>query len=322
MSLMQFDLGGYMEPLEQLVLQPRSLPVAELSLVTTLEVPAQDVVEPVLAVPGSLESLFLADPTWQSVIDESLAERHKANHLSDWRAEKAPVIGGMILLCEQQASARRAAASVLAYAWHTDRRDGQHARRSVKLLEKMIEEVPGAAEHPQVKELLSLEMSAVGGRKDEQADKALTDAVNEALLERALEAGDMAAVSILSATDLTTRQSRNPRMERLRQFGRRHNVSVGAKSLGKAKTAMLAVGQGAMVLGKTAGHLNRFGLGLIAASNAPSWGAIPQMGRHIKQQIAAQQPVQDWIKAAPNERTKFMRLMDEEGEPLPASIAA
>ena len=267
---------------------------------------------------------FFPKPEWQPFIDRSLHERHKANQLSDNRAKHAPIIGAMVLNCEASMTSRIAAAGALAYEWHTDRRDGIHGRKSITILKNLVEVDPLAAQHPQIKELLSVAMVTDGGRRDEQADKALANAVLEALIARAEKSGDYVALAILKPTFYSTVQKRDPVMATKRQFGVKHGLDVGAKSLGKLKTGLLAAGQGAMTLGKPGGGLNRFGLAMIAVSNAPSWAAVWQMSRDLKHQMAElrAQPQLDWIERAPNEDVRLLRIMDAEGEPQSASLAA
>lgn len=322
MSLVQIDAARAPMPNPFVFSEGPEALFPQATLMLTEELPFNSIEDANVLRSQGLQRLFEAQVEWQPIVDEGLAERHTANDLSDGRAKRAGIIGAMVLVCEEKASTRIATAAVLGQAWYTDRQDGQHARHSTSLLLEAVEQYPELLFHPQVIELLSAEMTAVGGRKDEQADKILTDAITKALLERAVRSGDLVAAAVLGATDHITRQYRNPRMEKLRQFGRKHNINVGAKWAGKLKTGMLAVGQGAMVLGKTGGKLNRFGLGLVAASNAPSWGAVYQMYKHVSAQVAAQQPAADWIKMAPDEFTKYKLIRDAEGEPLEPLAAA
>lgn len=217
---------------------------------------------------------------WQ-IIERSYHDREQADRLSDRRAALAEPLGQLIVHGTETRLGRVATGLVLGYAWHTDRRDGILARRSVNLLQKLCEHAPELRALPTVDYLLSEQTRAAGGKRDQEADKIFANRITEALFMRAIHQTDTMAISLLGATALST-EVRDNLMRELRNFGQSHGIDVKAKSLGKIKTALLATGQGLMVLGQTGSIVNRLGLGLIFASNLPSWLAVGQMKHHIR----------------------------------------
>lgn len=260
-------------------------------------------------------------PIFQPEIDKAQAERDEANRLSDWRAEKAPVIGALVFASEGSRWSRVGAVAVVGKVWYSDHEDGVYARRSKATAESVIADYPEAAEHPQIMRLLSQEVQTDGGERDQKADKVLTNEINKGLLARALHSGDFAAAAILGSTiELTT--VRDQVMATIRSEGVNKHVNICAKSLGKLKTVMLASGQAMMVGSKTGSAVNRTGLGLIGASNAPSWGAVLQMKRSVKRQIATSRLTSEKINSESTKKYQELLadqyVIDLEGEPVEA----
>lgn len=319
MSLRQFDLGGFVEPNELLLLEPAAqLPADNFHI----EMPQKSPSEPELDF-GAPYLEFV--PIYQPRIDLAQDNRNLANFKSDWRAEKAPAVGALVFASEGSRWSRLGAVAVVGKVWYSDHEDGVYARRSDAIAKEIIAEYPEAAKNLQIIHLLSQAVKTDGGERDQKADKALTNEINKGLLARAIRAGDFAAMTILSGTiELTA--VRNNLMTDVRAEGVKNEVRVGAKGLGKLKTVMLAVGQTIMVGSKSESAINRVGLGIIAASNAPSWGAVWQMKRSIKNQIAAKR--QAGNQPSPESIEKYKQLLDGqyfidlEGEPVEALRAA
>lgn len=226
----------------------------------------------------------------ESTIAQAQAERTHANRLSDVRGELAPVVGVLVSDIHHTPEWRVAGATALALLWKTDRDDGITARRSVARIRGLVEKHPIVAEHPQAQHLISEETMADGAERDASTDKELANTITAGLIRRAVQREDGFGMLATAATKALT-DKRDARMRAVRAQGRAHGIDVKAQPIGKAKTALLAVGQFFVAASPDRSVLNRVGHGLILGSNAPSWAALWAMDRHVQRELRTRNSV-------------------------------
>lgn len=216
---------------------------------------------------------------------KAIEEREAANQLSIRRAHLAPVIGNLISRDNPSFSTRVLHGLALVSLWYTDRQDGQLGRSSVKrALSVFDSDIEGVSDLPEVAYLIDPLTSAEGARLDEESDKSFSNHVIEGLLERAIKESDFLTATILKV-HINSTLRRDQLMRQVRQLGRENNIDVKANKLGKAKTVMQAMGTVITTISRRFTGSHRFGIGLIAGSNIPSWAAYFQMKRHVNKFI-------------------------------------
>ncbi len=220
----------------------------------------------------------------EQIIQNSIFNRQYADFLSDSRTIVSDPAREAIRECPNSSVARLLVGCGLGLMWDTDRQDGKRARLSIRMLESLCSFYPDALDDLRVQHLLSDETKAAGAKKDADDDKDFANAILTGLFERAIKETDVQAICLLGLSMVLTGQ-RDPSMEKIRQRGRTHNVDVKASVFGKLKTGLFGAGSTLMSGTKTNTKLNRIGLGLIVASNAPSLGALFHMKHHVNKQI-------------------------------------
>ncbi len=189
----------------------------------------------------------------------------RANALTDFRIESAPVLGA-IIAATNESWITTAAFGVEAY---TDWQDGNDARKGAKIL--------------------GIVTTIAGAIKDQKADKDLVNNVLLGLTARFIRQDDYTSSAILGANYAVLRW-RDKKMAEDRQLALEHGIDPKAILINKVKTDFLLGGEAILSSPPAKNRLYRtIGLGVLTAGTALGVAGERIFNRRVRRQLLLNQ---------------------------------